>query len=432
MNLIIKPSQAAGTVMAPPSKSMAHRQLIAAALGKEPRAVSHLEWSEDILATLDCLRAMGASIERREDAPAVGKTVSAQTGTAVIGGLDPFAVAEGTVLPCRESGSTLRFLLPLALLSGRTVVFTGSERLFERPLEPYRQLCAEQRLFWDLQRDRLTVRGPLRPSEEFELTGDLSSQFVTGLLYALPFLDEPSRITLLPPVVSRPYIDMTLAVLRNYGIRIVSVNDDRFHVPAKQKYRPHPVKVEGDWSNAAFLQALNFLGGRVKIKGLDSLSPQGDKVFGSMLEALRGKKTPVLDVSDCPDLAPVLMAMAAAGRGAVLEGTDRLKYKESDRGVVMAAELAKLNIQAVVDEHRIWVENGTLLSPKEPLDSHGDHRIARALTLLLTLVGGELQNAEAVAKSWPAFYDVLGGLGIVMERRDEEGPAALPAEVSQP
>jgi 3-phosphoshikimate 1-carboxyvinyltransferase len=398
---------------------MAHRQLIAAALGRQTSRIDNLEWSEDILATLDCLRALGASIERSQSAAAIGSTVTAPTGSVIIGGADPFAVAEGTVLPCRESGSTLRFLLPLALLSGKTVVFRGSERLFERPLGPYEEICAQQRLFWDRQRDRLTVRGPLQPSEEFELRGDLSSQFVTGLLYALPFLDEPSRVTLLPPVESRPYIDMTLAVLRNFGIRIVSVSGDRFHVPAKQKYRPHPVTVEGDWSNAAFLQALNFIGGRVKIKGLDKLSPQGDKVFADMLEALRGKKKPVLNVSDCPDLAPVLMAMAAAGRGAVLEGTDRLKYKESDRGVVMAQELAKLGIEAVVDERRVWVENGTVRSPGEPLDSHGDHRIAMSLTLLLTLVGGELQNAEAVTKSWPAFYDVLQGLGIVIEREPD-------------
>lgn len=406
MNIRISPSQAQGKVTAPPSKSMAHRQLIAAALGAEPRRVQNLEWSEDVLATLDCLRALGASVEREENA-------------AVLGGLDPFAVPEGAVLPCRESGSTLRFLLPLALLSGRSVVLTGSERLLERPLGPYEQICAEQRLYYDRQKDRLTVRGPLRPGD-FELNGDISSQFVTGLLYALPFLAEPSRITLLPPVESGPYVDMTLAVLRNFGIRIVSVGSDRFHIPAKQKYRPHPVTVEGDWSNAAFLEALNFLGGRVKLRGLDELSPQGDKVFRTLTAKLSGKKKPVLDLSDCPDLAPILMALAAAGRGAVLVGTGRLKYKESDRGVVMTQELAKLGIQAVADEDRIWVENGTLRTPTEPLDSHGDHRIAMALTVLLTLVGGELRNAEAVAKSWPAFYEVLQGLGILIERIEDQ------------
>ncbi len=404
MNLIIRPSQAIGSVTAPPSKSMAHRQLIAAALGQEARAVENLEWSEDILATLDCLRALGASIERSDSA-------------VTIGGLDPFAVEDGTVLPCRESGSTLRFLLPLALLSGRSVTFRGSERLLQRPLEPYERICAAQRLHYDRQRDSLTIRGPLR-ADAFELAGDISSQFVTGLLFALPFLPEPSRITLLPPVESGSYINMTLAVLRNYGIRVVSVGGDRFHIPANQKYRPHPVKVEGDWSNAAFLQAFNFLGGKVRIRGLDSLSPQGDKVFAALIQKLRQKKA-VLNVSDCPDLAPILMALAAAGRGAVLEGTGRLRFKESDRGVVMAAELAKMGIQAVADEDRIWVEDGTLRTPTEPLDSHNDHRIAMALTVLLSLVGGELQNAEAVAKSWPNFYDVLQGLGIVIERVED-------------
>lgn len=405
MNLIIKPSQAVGTVTAPPSKSMAHRQLIAAALGAEPRAVENLEWSEDILATLDCLRALGASVRREEN-------------RVLIGGLDPFAVEEGAVLPCRESGSTLRFLLPLALLSGRTVTFTGSDRLLERPLEIYERICAQQRLFYDRQRDHLTVRGPLR-ADEFELAGDVSSQFVTGLLYALPFLPEPSRLRLLPPVESGSYIDMTLAVLRNYGIRVVSVGSDRFHIPAKQKYRPHPVKVEGDWSNGAFLQALNFLGGAVRIKGLDELSPQGDKVFAAHCRALQ-KKSPTINVSDCPDLAPILMVLAAAGRGAVLEGTDRLRYKESDRGAVMAEELAKLGIQAVADEHRIWVEDGTLHRPAVPLDSHNDHRIAMALTVLLTLVGGQLDHAEAVNKSWPNFYEVLRSLGILISPAEEE------------
>jgi 3-phosphoshikimate 1-carboxyvinyltransferase len=405
VKLRIKQSQAKGKVTAPPSKSMAHRQLIAAALGAEPRAVDNLDWSEDILATLDCLRALGASVSRKERG-------------VVLGGLDPFAVEEGAVLPCRESGSTLRFLLPLALLSGRTVTFTGSERLLERPLEPYELICKEQGLFYVREADRLTVRGPLQPGE-FELAGDISSQFVTGLLYALPFLPEPSRVTLLPPVESGSYIGMTLAVLRNYGIRVVSVSNDRFHIPAKQKYRPHPVKVEGDWSNAAFLQALNFLGGHVQIKGLDELSPQGDKVFASFCRALQ-KKKPTLDLSDCPDLAPILMALAAAGRGAVLTGTGRLRFKESDRGAVMAQELAKMGIQSVADENCVWVEDGTLLTPREPLDSHNDHRVAMALTVLLTLVGGELDHAEAVAKSWPGFYDVLRGLGIGIETVEEE------------
>ena len=211
---------------------------------------------------------------------------------------------------------------------------------------------------------------------------------------------------------------MTLAVLRNYGIRIVGVGNDRYHIPAKQKYRPHPVRVEGDWSSAAYLQALNFLGGHIHIQGLDRLSTQGDKVFSAYLRTMQGKK-PVLNVADTPDLAPILMAVAAAGRGAVLEGTARLQYKESDRGTAMARELQKFGIQAFVDENRIWVEDGTLQTPSEVLDSHGDHRIAMALTVLLTLVGGELNGAEAVAKSWPGFFEALQGLGILISKAEE-------------
>ncbi len=404
MILNIQASQASGKVTAPPSKSMAHRQLIAAALAAEPRRVEPLEWSEDILATLDCLRAMGARVEQGE------RSVS-------IGGLDPFAVPEGTVLPCRSSGSTLRFLLPLALLSGREVIFTGSERLLERPLEPYEQICAEQHLFYDRQKDAVRVRGPLRPGD-FELPGDLSSQFVTGLFFALPFLEGQSRITLLPPVESRPYIGMSLAVQRDFSIRIVSVGTERFHIPAKQKYRPHPVQVEGDWSNAACLEALNCLGGNVRVLGLNQLSPQGDKLYLQHFKTLRQKK-PVIDLSDCPDLGPVLMALAAAYNGVMLEGAQRLRLKESSRGEVMAEELEKFGIQSVVDGDRIWVQGGTLRSPTEVLDSHNDHRIAMALTLLCTLCGGRLRGAEAVSKSWPEFYDVLQGLGILITREPE-------------
>ena len=404
MTLIIKPSQAFGIIKAPPSKSMAHRLLIAAALCSEVREVDNLDWSDDVVATLDCLQAFGASVERLEHG-------------VQIGCLDPFAAGGLVVLPCRESASTLRFLLPLALLSGREVTFTGSARLLERPLEPYERICAKQRLYYDRQSEHVTVRGPLK-ADEFEIQGNLSSQFVTGMFFALPFLREPSRVSILPPVGSRPYIDMTLAVLRNFGIRIVGVGNDRYHIPAKQKYRPHLVTVEGDWSNSAVLQALNFLGGNIQIRGLDKLSPQGDKVFSSYLQTMQGKN-PTLNISDTPDLAPILMALAAAGRGVVLEGTERLPFKESDRGSAMAAELAKFGIQTVVDNNRIWVENGELQTPAEPLDSHGDHRIAMALTVLLTLTGGELRGSEVVEKSWPGFYDVLQSLGILIEHAED-------------
>lgn len=405
MNLIIEPGFAAGTVNAPPSKSMAHRQLICAALSRRACRVENLAWSEDVLATVDCLRAMGAHVDCRETSAEVD-------GSELLSGDGPLT------LPCRSSGSTLRFLIPLALTTGRPVTFTGTERLFARPLEVYEKLCRRQKLRFELGETGLTVEGRLRPGE-YEIPGDVSSQFVTGLLLALPLLEEPSELRLLPPIESRPYVSMTLAVLRDFGIRIVSIGEDRFHIPGKQKLRPHRVKVEGDWSNAAFLEALNTLGSRVKIKGLSDTSTQGDKICKDWFKRLaRGKAE--LCLTDNPDLAPILMTLAAALHGGVFTGTARLKQKESDRGEAMAKELEKFGAEVLVDEERIWVADSRLRRPAEALDAHGDHRIAMALAVLCTLYGGTLCGAEAVEKSWPDFFDVLKELGLSVEPEKTE------------
>lgn len=405
MNLIIEPGFAAGTVTAPPSKSMAHRQLICAALSRRPCRVENLAWSEDILATVDCLRAMGAHLSCEGDAVEVD-------GSDLLTGAGPLT------LPCRSSGSTLRFLIPLALTTSRPVTFTGTERLFSRPLEIYEKLCSRQKLRFELGADRLTVEGRLRPGE-YEIPGDVSSQFATGLLLALPLLQEPSELRLLPPVESRPYVSMTLAVLRDFGIRIVSIGEDRFHIPGKQKLRPHRVKVEGDWSNGAFLEALNTLGSRVKIKGLIDTSTQGDKVCREWFRKLAKGKAE-FSLSDNPDLAPILMTLAAALHGGVFTGTARLRQKESDRGRAMAQELGKFGAEVLAEEDHIWVADSRLHRPAEPLDSHGDHRIAMALSVLCTLYGGTVCGAEAVRKSWPNFFEVLKELGLSVEPEKPE------------
>lgn len=405
MNLTIEPGFAAGTVTAPPSKSMAHRQLICAALSRRPCRVENLAWSEDILATVDCLRALGASVACQEDAAEVD-------GAAFLTGEGPLT------LPCRSSGSTLRFLIPLALTTGRPVTFTGTERLFTRPLSVYESLCKRQKLRFEPGAEHLTVEGLLRPGE-YEIPGNVSSQFVTGLLLALPLLAEPSELRLLPPVESRPYVSMSLGVLRDYGVRIVSIGEDRFHIPGKQKFRPHRVKVEGDWSNAAFLEALNTLGSRVKIKGLVETSTQGDKICRDWFRRLAKGKTE-LSLADNPDLAPILMTLAAALHGGVFTNTARLQQKESNRGEAMARELRKFGAEVLVDEDRIWVADTRLFRPAEPLDSNGDHRIAMALAVLCTMYGGTIREAEAVQKSWPDFFDVLKELGLSVEPENAE------------
>ena len=359
MNLTIEPGFAAGTVTAPPSKSMAHRVLICAALSGQPCTVENMAWSEDLLATLDCLTALGAKVEKRIDRKHSELTID---GAAI------FTASGPVVLPCRASGSTLRFLIPVVLALGRPATFTGEASLFTRPLDYYEKICRMQAITWEKGEDFLRVEGQLE-SGAFEIPGDVSSQFVTGMLLALPLLDGQSAIRILPPVTSRPYIELTQAVIRDFGIRAITVGGDRFHVPANQHFRPHRTSLEGDWTNGAVWLALNLLGSRITVRGLNDRTVQGDKICQTWFYAL-GRGSATIDVTDHPDLAPLLMTCAAALHGAVLTGCGRLQYKESPRGEAMAAELGKFGAEVVVDDERIWIGTAALRRPSEPLDAH--------------------------------------------------------------
>ena len=397
MTARFKPGRARGSIEAPPSKTHAHRLLIAAALSQSPSVVSGLCYSEDILATLDCIGSLGAAVDLS------GSDARIRPGEGAV----------SSVFPCRESGSTLRFMIPLALLRDTESVFTGSGRLFARPLGAYETLCAEHGLLFERIPGGLRVKGPLGPGR-FRIRGDVSSQFVTGLLFALPFLGGDSVLELIPPVVSVPYIRMTLDVLRSAGALIEETSPFVFSVPGKQELNVKDAKIEGDWSNAAFPLAFDLLGGAVKVGGLSSDSSQGDRACASVFP-LFSEGAPTVRIGDTPDLAPVYMALGGALHGVTLLETGRLKLKESDRGEAMAEELAKFGIRCETEEDRITVFPSPLRRPSGPADSHNDHRIAMAVSLLLSLTGGELTGAEAVRKSWPEFYDALGTLGIEVE-----------------
>ena len=396
MELDIRAGRARGTVQAPPSKSAAHRLLLCAGLSKGTSVVRNVAFSEDILATMDVLRALGARIHVDEDFVFV-------TGTDVL-----HAQCSETV-SCRESGSTLRFCIPLLLLSGSTFTLTGQGRLMQRPQSVYADLCREQGLRFEMESDRITLSGPLHAGD-FTIPGDISSQFISGLLFALPLLPSDSTIRLLPPVDSRSYIDITLSALHAFGVRADWTDETTLHVPGAQCYAPRDIPVEGDWSNAAFFGALRALGDDVTVTGLRPNSLQGDRVFAPYFEALRASCAE-LDISDCPDLGPILMATAAGLHGCVLTGTRRLAIKESDRGAAMAQELKKLGVRCELAENTIRVSAG-LQTPSEPLYGHNDHRIVMACAVLLTRVGGTITGAEAVRKSFPDFFDRLRGLGI--------------------
>ncbi|MBO4652885.1 MAG: 3-phosphoshikimate 1-carboxyvinyltransferase [Lachnospiraceae bacterium] len=397
------PTVAHGTVCAPPSKSVAHRALICGALSK-CSTVSGLAWSEDISATCDCLRAMGAKIERLSD------------DTVAIGGLTLAGIPDGAVLPCRESGSTLRFLLPIAMLSRKMVHFTGSARLMERPLGIYEEISARQGGLFRREGQQITVCGGLKVGE-YEIAGNISSQFITGLLLALSLADGESRVRVTEPFESRSYTDITVDVLREYGIPVGGEGNE-FVIPGRRDFSDLAYTVEGDCSNAAFLEALALLSSRsfdpLRVTGVPEKTSQGDRVYYEMLhEMAAGRKE--FDVSDCPDLAPCLFAMAAFYGGAHFTGTARLAIKESDRGAAMAEELACLGAEVTVGANEVTVACEGLREPTRVLNGHNDHRIVMALSVLCTVTGGEIDGAEAVAKSYPDFFEVIAGAGIALE-----------------
>ena len=388
------PCSLKGSIDAPPSKSMAHRYLIGAALSGKTCRISGFDYSEDILASMDCLKALGARIAVQGDCVTIDP--------------DRFMTAENPVLSCRESGSTLRFFIPLALCLGREVTLRGSRRLFERPLEIYEALCREKGFAFAKTEDTLTLCGKLS-SGHYAIRGDVSSQFITGLVFALIYLGGDSEIKIIPPFESRSYVNLTLSALRSFGADVAFT--DAYHIVIRES-RMHAYcgRIEGDYSNAAFLDAFNHIGSDVSVGNLSGDSLQGDRVYQNYFRLI-SEGTPTLDISDCPDLGPVLFALAAMKNGAVFTGTDRLKAKESDRGMAMHEELVKLGGGLIFGDNRITVPKQQLAYRGEPLSGHNDHRIVMAMSLVLSRIGGAIDDAQAVRKSYPGFFEDIQKLG---------------------
>lgn len=405
MRVNIHPGLAHGYVAAPPSKSMAHRLLICAALSQGTSTVRGIAASEDVLATIDCLRALGATVEYDGE-------------TATVCGVDMKNAAPSTPLYCRESGSTLRFLIPLAWLSGHKACLGGAPYLLQRPMGVFETLAKEKGLTFSKTEQWISVKGPLCAGE-YVVPGNVSSQFISGLLFALPLLDGDSVIRILPPVESRSYLNLTVAALRTFGVDVIWTDDYTIHTRGNQRYCPRDTFVEGDYSNAAFLDALTLLGGNVTVTGLCEDSLQGDRVYRDFFARLRCERA-TLSIGDCPDLAPVLFAMAATHHGGVFLGTKRLRMKESDRASAMAEELAKLGVCVRVDEDRVEVDATPIDPPTVSICGHNDHRIVMAMATLLTRVGGKIEGADAVKKSFPDFFDRLRSLGLQIEEEYQE------------
>lgn len=404
MKIRINEGKAKGIVKAPPSKSMAHRLLICAGLSKGTCIVHGIVRSKDVEATMDCLRAVGVKLEEAE-------------GSIRVTGADIKNASAGKILDCGESGSTLRFFVPLCLISGANAVLRGSKRLMERPLGIYKTMCEDRGLLFSQDETSLMVKGPLK-SGNFKLAGNISSQFISGLLFALPLLDGDSVVTITPPIESRSYINMTISALALFGVEASWQDEKTIYIKGNQEYKCSEAWVEGDYSNAAFFEALNVFGGDVKIDNLPENSIQGDRVYGKMFDQLK-KGTPALDISDCPDLAPILFAAAAAKNGGVFSGTRRLKVKESSRAEVMTEELAKFGVSSSVYDDEVIIYPIEFKKPSGELDGHNDHRIVMAEAILLTLTGGVIDGAEAVTKSFPDFFEKLKSLGIEVKEIED-------------
>ena len=370
MNVTITPTLLRGAITPPPSKSQAHRLIIAAALAEGESVISNVALSQDIEATLGCMRALGAQAAVEEDA-------------LTVRGIGPRRVPCGACmcgiphLDCGESGSTLRFLIPVALAVAGGGIFTGRGRLLARPQGPYADLLAARGVFFAQQAQSITVGGEL-VSGRFPLPGDVSSQFVTGLLYALPLLEGDSDIVLTSPLESRGYVDMTLLALRAFGVRAAQTPAG-YHVPGGQRYRSRSLAVEGDWSQAGFWYAANGVGCQVDILGLDPASAQGDKVAADDYEMLCRPGCAELDVSQCPDLVPPLAAHAALrGEGAVtrIVGAARLRMKESDRLSAVTTVLNAMGARVEEGPDSLTITGRDALAGGVTVDSCNDPLIA--------------------------------------------------------
>ncbi len=403
MNVDIKAGVAKGTVTAPPSKSMAHRLLLCAAMCEGKSIIRGISSCTDVLATLDCLRALGIAYE--------------QNGTDVtIHGKSPCHTVPTEPLRCRESGSTLRFMIPIAMMNGKSTVFYGEDSLMSRPLHVYETLFSEHGKTFLSDGRSVIVKGPL-DGGDYTLVGNVSSQFISGLLFALPFAKKDSTVHILPPIESRSYIDLTMDALRSFGINTAWKDDFTLTIAGGQTPHPADIRVEGDYSGAAFTDAFNILGGNVRVEGLREDSIQGDRVYKKYFSMLE-RGVPTIHIGDCPDLGPILFALAAAKNGGVFSGTRRLRLKESDRARAIAEELTKFGTSVSVYEDSVVVYPADFHAPVQPLNGHNDHRIVMALSVLLSLTGGCIHGAEAVSKSYPAFFDHLRTLGLEMVCHD--------------
>lgn len=419
-DLKIYPSKLKGEVKIPPSKSMAHRAIICAALSDGLCIIENIDYSDDIIATIDAMNSLGAKIVKHKDY------------LEVIGAYGSDEKPQETrVIDCNESGSTLRFLVPISLLFKGSSKFIGRGNLGKRPLTTYYNIFERQGIEYSYEEGNLNlvINGELKAGT-FEVEGNVSSQFITGLLFTLPLLKEDSKIIITTEMESKGYIDLTLRAMNDFGVEIINNNYREFIIKGNQKYNSRNYRVEGDYSQAAFFLCADSLGNDVLCKDLDLNSLQGDKEVIDILERMNvvfnandigvkgttnGKlSSTVIDGSQCPDIIPVLTSVAALTKGTTeIINAGRLRIKECDRLTAVTSELNKLGAKIIEKEDGLVVTGVEKLQGGVEVWSHKDHRIAMTLAIASTRCEEPIviKDYECIAKSYPNFFEDFKALG---------------------
>ena len=407
---IIKADKLVGELSPPPSKSVLHRYIIASSLAKGISKIENISFSEDIIATIEAMKKLGANIEKKDN-------------YLLIDGSDTFKnLNENIEIDCNESGSTLRFLFPLSIVKENKVLFKGRGKLFKRPMTPYFQNFEKFKIKHSyIDENAILLEGQLKAGI-YEIDGNISSQFITGLLFSLPLLDGKSKIIINGKLESSNYIDISLDCLSKFGIKIINNSYQEFVIEGNQSYKVGNYRTEADYSQAAFFLVANAIGSNIKINDLSENSLQGDKKiidYISEIDNWNSKDTLVLDGSETPDIIPILSLKAAvSGKKIEIVNIERLRIKESDRLKATVEELSKLNFDLIEKKDSILInsrenfkvnKNGKVVS----LSAHSDHRIAMMIAIAATCYDGEilLDNLDCVKKSYPNFWEVFLSLG---------------------
>lgn len=398
-------SIANGKIRPPISKSELHRALIGASLSRGVsllKDVKKEDLSDDVFISMNCLKKLGGKIDLTNE------------GVIVEGFGNREKVNSDVInMYCKDSASTLRFLIPICLALGLAVDFEVAPSLAKRPMEEYIKLSKEKGFYFDKDRTLFRLRGSIEAGE-YRISNAISSQYTTGLLFALSLFKRDSQIILEGPINSSSYIDMTINMLKEMGIKIKQ-EKNILKVEGGQTYKSGEYELGRDFSSASYLDSFNLFDSNVEILGMRGKSYQADAIYPYLFKELLGLNANI-DISQCPDLGPLLFALAGALNGASFTGWKRLRYKESDRIECMRKNLNEFNIDVIIVGDKLKILRNkdfkALKKPRKILNGFGDHRIVMATSVLLSLTGGSIEGCESVSKSYPRFFKDLEKLGI--------------------